>query len=114
MLENLRLIPKSSPPLFVDLEGTNLGRSGSISILSLYAVHKGIIYLVDVYELGKTAFSNPQPGQNTSLRAILESPSVKKVMFDVRNFFNLFLSTFSHASAPIVAICGESRFGAEF
>jgi exonuclease 3'-5' domain-containing protein 1 len=85
LLESLRLIPNSSPPLFVDLEGVHLGRSGSISILSLYAVHKGIIYLVDVYKLGKSAFSNPQPGQNTSLRAILESPSIKKVLFDVRN-----------------------------
>jgi exonuclease 3'-5' domain-containing protein 1 len=95
LLENLRLIPKSSPPLFVDLEGTNLGRSGSISILSLYAVHKGIIYLVDVYELGKAAFSNPQPGQNTSLRAILESPSIKKVMFDVRNDSDALFSHYS-------------------
>ncbi|KAB8213073.1 hypothetical protein BDV33DRAFT_197113 [Aspergillus novoparasiticus] len=46
MLENLRSIPDSSPPLFIDLEGINLGRNGSISILSLYAVHKGIVYLV--------------------------------------------------------------------
>ncbi|QSS63453.1 hypothetical protein I7I51_00511 [Histoplasma capsulatum] len=85
LLENLRLIPKSSPPFFVDLEGINLGRSGSISILSLYAVHKGITYLVDVYKLGKAAFSSPQPGQNTSLQGIMESPTIKKVMFDVRN-----------------------------
>lgn len=85
LLENLRFIPKSSPPLFIDLEGINLGRNGSISILSLYAVHKGMIYLVDVYNLGNAAFSNPQPGKHTSLRAILESPSIRKVMFDVRN-----------------------------
>ncbi|KAL6230832.1 hypothetical protein BDW75DRAFT_234091 [Aspergillus navahoensis] len=85
LLETLSLIPKSSSPLFIDLEGVNLGRSGSISILSLYAVHKGIIYLIDIYKLGKAAFSNPQPGKYTSLRAILESPSIKKVLFDVRN-----------------------------
>lgn len=85
LLEHVSLIPKSSPPLFIDLEGVNLGRSGSISILSLYAVHKGIISLVDVYKLGKAAFSNPQPGKHTSLRAILESPSIRKVFFDVRN-----------------------------
>lgn len=85
LLENLSLIPSSSPPLFLDLEGVNLGRNGSISILSLYALHKKTIYLVDVYKLGKAAFSNPEPGEHTSLRAILESPSIKKVLFDVRN-----------------------------
>ncbi|RAH55920.1 hypothetical protein BO85DRAFT_498327 [Aspergillus piperis CBS 112811] len=95
LLENLRLIPRSSPPLFVDLEGTNLGRSGSISILSLYAVHKGIIYLVDVYKLGRSAFSNHQPGKNTSLRGIMESPSIKKVMFDVRNNSDALLSHYN-------------------
>ncbi|EAU35396.1 predicted protein [Aspergillus terreus NIH2624] len=85
LLEDLSLIPSSSPPLFLDLEGVNLGRNGSISILSLYAVHKKTIYLVDVYKLGKAAFSNPQPDKHTSLRANLESPSIKKVLFDVRN-----------------------------
>ncbi|PLN76858.1 ribonuclease H-like domain-containing protein [Aspergillus taichungensis] len=85
LLDTLKSIPDSSPPLSIDLEGIKLGRNGSISILSLYAVHKGIIYLVDVHTLGEAAFSSPRPGQDTSLRAILESPSVKKVIFDVRN-----------------------------
>ena len=85
LLDTLELIPDSSPPLSIDLEGVNLGRNGSISILSLYAVHLGIIYLVDVHTLGEAAFSSPRPGQDTSLRAILESPSIKKVIFDVRN-----------------------------
>ncbi|KAI3120550.1 hypothetical protein CBS147326_9434 [Penicillium roqueforti] len=85
MLNNLKSIPISSPPLFIDLEGINLGRNGSISILSLYAVHKGIFYLVDVHTLGKAAFSSPQPGRNFSVRIIMESPSIKKVIFDVRN-----------------------------
>jgi exonuclease 3'-5' domain-containing protein 1 len=48
LLENLKLIAYPSPPLFVNLEGNNLGRNGYISILSLYAVHKGIIYLINV------------------------------------------------------------------
>lgn len=85
LLDTLKLVPDSSPPLFIDLEGINLGRKGSISVLSLYAVHKGIIYLVDVHTLGKAAFSSPLSGKNTSLRAIMESPNVKKVIFDVRN-----------------------------
>ncbi|KAJ0415014.1 hypothetical protein BJY00DRAFT_318209 [Aspergillus carlsbadensis] len=84
-LDNLKSIPNSSPPLFINLEGIDLDHNGSISILSLYAVHKGIIYLVDVHTLGKAAFSSPQPGQNISLQIIMESPSIKKVMFDVRN-----------------------------
>ncbi|KAE8335196.1 hypothetical protein BDV24DRAFT_156240 [Aspergillus arachidicola] len=85
MLENLRSIPDSSPPLFIDLEVINLGRNGSISILSLYAVQKWIVYLVDIHTPGKAAFSSPHPGQNTSLRIIMESPSIKEDIFDVRN-----------------------------
>jgi exonuclease 3'-5' domain-containing protein 1 len=61
LLKKLNLIPNSSPPIFINLEGNNLGRNSYISILSLYAVHKGIIYLVDVYKLGKATFSNPWP-----------------------------------------------------
>lgn len=101
LLDSLKVIPDSSPPLFIDLEGVNLGRNGSISILSLYAVHKGIIYLVDVHTLEEAAFSSPQPGQDTSLRAILESPSIKKVLFDVRNDSD---ALFSHYNISLAGV----------
>ncbi|KAL4787087.1 hypothetical protein BJX76DRAFT_354497 [Aspergillus varians] len=95
LLASLKSIPTSSPLLFIDLEGINLGRNGSISILSLYAVHKATIYLGDVHTLGKSAFSSHRPGQTTSLKAILESPSVKKVILDARNDSDALFSHYS-------------------
>ncbi|KAL4808043.1 ribonuclease H-like domain-containing protein [Aspergillus unguis] len=90
-LATLSKTPASPPQLFIDLEGTNLSRQGTLSIVSIYAAHKQIVYLIDVLKLGAAAFA-PVPGTGTkpapklpSLQSILESRSIQKVIFDVRN-----------------------------
>ncbi|KAJ6003283.1 hypothetical protein N7451_005830 [Penicillium sp. IBT 35674x] len=70
--------------LFIDLEGIRLGRHGSISIMSLYVPFKKRVYLIDVYRLGKEAFSTIN-SDGKSLKSILESPEILKVLFDVRH-----------------------------
>ena len=55
----------------------------SISIMLLYIAPLKI-YLVDIYRLVKTAFSTTNRSA-TSLKTILESPTIPKVIFDVRN-----------------------------
>lgn len=84
LLDDLTHLNTSSPILYLDLEGTKLGRDGSISILTLYVVPRKTIYLIDVHGMRDQAFRTLHPS-GTSLRSVLESPSIKKVFFDVRN-----------------------------
>lgn len=81
---NRPLIPTNAPVLYLALEGVNLGQDGKISILQLYDPTKHTIYLIDVNNLQKTAFTTVNSiGQ--SLKIILETESIQKRIFDLRN-----------------------------
>ncbi len=56
----------------------------SISIISLYVLSRKKIYLINIHRLGKTAFSTTNSSA-TSLKTILEPPTIPKVIFDIRN-----------------------------
>ncbi|RYP84697.1 hypothetical protein DL769_001131 [Monosporascus sp. CRB-8-3] len=84
MIDVLQGLPSSPPSLYVDLEGDSLSRHGSISLLQVYVMPRDHTYLVDIRTLGARAFSVPGAGGRT-LKQILESPSIPKVFFDVRN-----------------------------
>ena len=84
LLDNASDLPSEPPSLFIDLEGIRLGRKGSISIFSIYIAPKKIVYLVDIYTLGSSAFSTTNAKTN-SLRTLLECSVTAKVIFDVRN-----------------------------
>ncbi|KAF3799805.1 hypothetical protein GCG54_00009994 [Colletotrichum gloeosporioides] len=84
----------SPPSLYVDLEGEYLGRLGTISIIQIYLSSRQQTYLIDVQTLGAASFS--EPGTNgTTLKTILESASITKVFFDVRNDSNALFSHFN-------------------
>lgn len=72
------------PSLFMDLEGTQLGRHGSIPIMSLYVPFRKTVYLIAIYKLENEAFSTVN-SDGKSLKFILESPVILKVLFDVRH-----------------------------
>ena len=84
LLDSIKSIPTSPPSLFVDLEGQKLSRHGTISILQLYIHPLHHVYLIDVHTLGVPAFTTIGSSGQT-LKSILESPSIPKVFFDVRN-----------------------------
>ena len=84
----------STPPtLYFDLEGINLSRNGTISILQLLISPEKHVYLIDVHTLGAAAFTTSGSNGQT-LRGIFSSPTISKVCFDIRNdsdaLFNLF------------------------
>lgn len=86
MIDVLDNLPASSTPsIYVDLEGINLSRQGTISILQLYISPHNHTYLVDVHELQATAFTTTGHRSTKSLKTILEAPNIAKVFFDVRN-----------------------------
>ncbi|KAJ4858704.1 3'-5' exonuclease domain-containing protein [Trichoderma breve] len=74
------------PPLYIDLEGEQLGRNGSVSLMTVL-VYPGegleCIYVIDIYILGNAAFEVVGE-RGKSLKDILEAPERSKVLFDVR------------------------------
>lgn len=83
VIDKLKTLPTNPPSLYLDLEGVNLGRLGSISILQIH-VPSDNTYLIDIHKLGDTAFQTPGTNGDT-LKQILESTEIPKVIFDVRN-----------------------------
>ncbi|KAI1842659.1 hypothetical protein JX266_011121 [Neoarthrinium moseri] len=84
VIDAIQDLPTSPPSLFVDLEGENLCRDGTISILQLHVSSTGRTYLIDVHTLTDTTFTTPSKN-GTTFKHILESSSIPKVFFDIRN-----------------------------
>lgn len=82
MLSCLWNMTTDGPSIYVDIEGVNLGRHGSVSILQIYADDIKQTFLVDIVVLGHRAFSTAQDG--LSLKDLLQSPTMFKIFFDVR------------------------------
>ena len=76
-----------SPTMYIDLEGVDLCREGSLSILTLM-IDTGIptrrVCLFDIHLLGAQAFNTAGVNQKT-LKDILQDDKIPKVFFDVRN-----------------------------
>jgi len=86
-MEVLDLLDTSStdkPSLYLDLEGANLSRYGSISILQIFDASTNNCYLFDVHTLSDKTFTTAR-ADGTTLKMILESDFVPKAFFDVRN-----------------------------
>lgn len=85
MINVLVSLPTEPPSLYVDLEGINLLRQGTISILQFYVLPKDHTYLVDIYRLKESAFSTTRKNSESCLKAILEAENILKVLFNLRN-----------------------------
>lgn len=103
VLDRLNLSTTVPPHLYMDIEGTDLSRNGSISIFTVFDRTSKYVYLIDVYSLGFSAFTTHSAtckiladsacaatGADTApryitLKTILETPEIPKVFFDVRN-----------------------------
>ncbi|KAL4789446.1 ribonuclease H-like domain-containing protein [Aspergillus venezuelensis] len=81
-------LPSTPPSLYVDAEGVNLSRHGTVSILQIYHLPQDKVHLIDTFILGKTTFETPATaGKNkaTNFKDVLEDPLIPKAFFDVRN-----------------------------
>ena len=92
--------PIKPPSLYIDLEGVNLSRSGSISILQVFVLPIRRTYLIDIHTLGNKAFSTAG-AQGRTFKEILESGVIPKVFFDVRNDSDALYSHFQIKLAGI-------------
>ncbi|KAI1126748.1 ribonuclease H-like protein [Nemania abortiva] len=84
LLDTLSGLPSDPPSIYIDLEGPNLSRHGSVSIMQIHLPTTSQNYLVDVTTLGAAAFLTQGAHTPSTLKDILESPSIPKVFFDVR------------------------------
>jgi exonuclease 3'-5' domain-containing protein 1 len=71
--------------LYIDLEGTNLSRKGTLTIITILVYPDQVVKLIDVQSLGKRAFTTPASNSTKTLKHILETPKIKKYFWDVRN-----------------------------
>lgn len=93
LLDSIANLATEPPSLYIDLEGIALGRCCSISIFSLYIAPTKETYLIDIYTLKEAAFSTTN-NSGTSLKTVLESPTIPKVVFDMRNDSDALFSLF--------------------
>ncbi|KAJ4353165.1 hypothetical protein N0V95_003594 [Ascochyta clinopodiicola] len=82
----LSVLSKSSA-LYLDIEGWNLSRHGTVSIITILAYPANQTQLIDVSALGGLAFSTASEDGKT-LRSVLEDHSICKYIWDVRNDAN--------------------------
>lgn len=92
--------PTDPPSLYFDIEGQNLGRHGTMSILSLFLSPDETAYLIDVHTLQADTFTTANE-KGTSLKTVLESPTVPKAFFDIRNDSDALFSLFGIKVAGI-------------
>ena len=96
-VDSLKLLPRSSrkPVVFLDLEGEQLSRLGSIALIQIHVPSTKKTYLIDVSTLGKAAFSTSAKSKpDYTLKTFLEDADILKGIFDVRAdndaLFNLY------------------------
>jgi exonuclease 3'-5' domain-containing protein 1 len=70
--------------LYIDLEGNNLSRKGTLSLVTILVEPRHTVHLVDVTGLGEQAF-HVAGSDGRTLKKILESQEIVKVFFDIRN-----------------------------
>jgi exonuclease 3'-5' domain-containing protein 1 len=87
LVGRLELPVQHVPTMFVDLEGVDLGREGSVSIFTL-SIDTGEptmqVYLIDIHTLGNKAFETAD-SRGVTFKNILQDEKIIKVFFDVRN-----------------------------
>ncbi|KAJ8610763.1 hypothetical protein MRB53_038314 [Persea americana] len=70
--------------LFVDLEGDNLSRHGSLSLVTILVEDQTKVHMIDVTTLRQDAFM-AATAEGRTLKRVLESKDTIKVFFDIRN-----------------------------
>ncbi|KAK3617886.1 hypothetical protein LTR22_026571 [Elasticomyces elasticus] len=92
-LNDLNNCNSQPPRLYVDLEGNNLSRNGTLSLVTVLLEPESEVYLVEVTTFRRDAFTTAGLDVCT-LKSVLESRDIVKVFFDICNdsdaLFNLY------------------------
>lgn len=85
-LESCLHMNMASPQLAIVAKGDMLGRTGTMTVLTLYVLATDRVFVVDIHLLGHAAFRTTVSTDNsTTLQHLLESANLKKLMWDCRS-----------------------------
>ena len=82
-LDDLRDLESEVPALYVDVEGVNLSRDGTLTLMQVFVLPQKHTYLIDVHVLKQAAFTTANT-QGQTWKGILEEEGIPKAFFDVR------------------------------
>ncbi|OIW32663.1 hypothetical protein CONLIGDRAFT_699551 [Coniochaeta ligniaria NRRL 30616] len=105
--------------LYVDLEGQNLSRHGTLTLVTILVRSQmwRIVAIVDVQTLGHRAFTTPSSAQpSRTLKSILEDPTIPKYFWDVRNDADALKALYDVSIAGVTDIQlleNATRFGSK-
>ncbi|KJX99013.1 hypothetical protein TI39_contig378g00011 [Zymoseptoria brevis] len=99
-LDSLTNLSNNPPALYLDLEGDNLCKDGTLTIISVLVQPLNHVYIIDIQSLGNSAFHKPTRNGST-FKSVLEDPHTTKVFFDVRNDSNALFFLFGISLAGI-------------
>ena len=99
-VESLPDCNENWPSLYIDLEGNDLCRRGTLSLLTILVEPRHTVHIIDVTKLGNEAF-NTTDAEGRSVKSILEYDNIIKVFFDVRNDSD---ALFSHYDVRVAGI----------
>lgn len=86
-LDAIATTPLDPPSLYLDLEGDELSKDGTLTIIAVMVIPLDQVYIIDVQKLQQSTFSTRgEDGYN--LKSVLECTKVPKVFFDIRNDSN--------------------------
>ncbi|PSK33479.1 hypothetical protein B9Z65_7366 [Elsinoe australis] len=78
-LDKAANVQSQPPSLYIDLEGNDLSRNATLSLVTIFVEPHNKVYLIDVTTLRYNAFAAESPKGHT-LKSILESPDIIKLM----------------------------------
>jgi exonuclease 3'-5' domain-containing protein 1 len=103
LVDILAPLEQSLGSIYLDLEGINLSRYGSVSLLQIFVPSYQQPFIVDVHTLGVQAF-NASSSEGKTMKDVLESKIIKKHLFDARNDSDALYALFGVRLAGVVDI----------
>ena len=88
--------------LAIDLEGHDLGRNDTISVLQMYVSALDTVYLLDIFVMGAPAFFTPGIHSGKTFANILENTQFVKLLYDCRRDNDALYHLFGVSMAGVV------------
>jgi ribonuclease D len=90
----------------VDCEGVDLSRTGKLCLVQI-GLQNGTVFIFDITVLGALAFEIRMNDGIETLKTLLESPRILKIIFDVRNDSE---ALFHQYNVALTNVCFTSSF----
>ncbi|KAK4636031.1 hypothetical protein CLAFUW4_01299 [Fulvia fulva] len=103
-IEIARVGARDHPILYLDCEGDNMGRRGTLDLVNIFVPRENVVFVINVATLKEQAFSATMDNEALNLKAVLEDESMSKAIFDCRTDSDALFSHFGIKLAGVVDI----------